>query len=123
MTIIIYLTLSVPEKLENSIFEMPIIPETLNINNLRNTNAKSMNLHTIRKFIEYSLKNILIKQYFLLPFSRYCCGYYHQPSEAQKVKGLKCFFSRVSSGLRCINPRKQNSHIQNYFFYFNTFRT
>ena len=27
------LTLSVPEKLKNSIFEIPIIPQTLNINN------------------------------------------------------------------------------------------
>ena len=50
------LTLSVPEKLKNSIFEMPINPQTLNINNLRTTNGKSINLHTIRKLIEYSLK-------------------------------------------------------------------
>lgn len=31
------LTLSIPEKLKNPIFEMPIIPPTLNINNLRTT--------------------------------------------------------------------------------------
>ena len=53
-----YLTLSVPEKLKNLIFEMPIITQTLNINNLRTTSAKSINLHTIRKLVEYSLKNI-----------------------------------------------------------------
>ena len=50
------LTLSVPEKLKNSIFEMPINPQTLNINNLRTTNGKSINLHTIRELIENSLK-------------------------------------------------------------------
>ena len=35
---------------------MPVNPQTLNINNLRTTNGKSINLHTIRKLIEYSLK-------------------------------------------------------------------
>ena len=53
----LYLTLSVPENLKNSIFEMPIITQTLNIKNLRTISAKSINLHTIRKLIEYSLKN------------------------------------------------------------------
>ena len=46
-------------KLKNSIFGMPIISSTLNISNLRATSAKSINLHTIRKLIEYSLKNTL----------------------------------------------------------------
>ena len=55
------LTLSVPEKLKNSIFEMPIIPQILNTNNLRNTSAKSINLHTIRKLIECSFKNVFSK--------------------------------------------------------------
>ena len=50
------LTLSVTKKLKNSIFEMPIIPQTLNINNLWTTSAKSINLHTLRKLVEYSLK-------------------------------------------------------------------
>ena len=39
------LTLSVPEKVKKSIPEMPIIPQTLNINNVRTTSAKSFNLH------------------------------------------------------------------------------
>ena len=51
------LTLSVRKKLKNSIFEMPVIPQTLNILNLRTTSAKSINLNTIRKLIEYSFKN------------------------------------------------------------------
>ena len=34
------LTLSGPDKLKNSIFEMPIITQTLNINDLRTTNKK-----------------------------------------------------------------------------------
>ena len=45
---------------------MPIIPPTLNINNLRNTDAKSINLHTIRKLAECSLKNVLVKAMFTL---------------------------------------------------------
>ena len=51
-----FLKLLLPEKLKNSIFEMPIIAQTLHINNLRTTSTKSINLHTIRKLIEYSLK-------------------------------------------------------------------
>ena len=42
------LILSVPEKLKSTIFGM--------LNNLKTTSAKSINLHTIRKLIEYSLK-------------------------------------------------------------------
>ena len=52
------LTLSVPEKLENWIFKMLVVTQTLNINNLRTTSAKSIILHAIRKLVEYSLKNI-----------------------------------------------------------------
>ena len=61
-----FLTLSVPEILENSIFVAPIIPQTLNINNLRTTSAKNINLHTIRKLIKYSLKNSLVKIVFIV---------------------------------------------------------
>ena len=35
---------------------MPMIPQTLNINNLRATNEKSLKLYTIRKITEYSFK-------------------------------------------------------------------
>ena len=45
---------------------MPIIPPTLNINNLRTKSAKSINLHTIRKLVEYSLKNVFVKAMFTL---------------------------------------------------------
>ena len=55
------LTLSVPENLKNSIFDMTIIPQTLNIHNLRTTSAKSINLHTIRELTEYSLKTVRVK--------------------------------------------------------------
>ena len=37
---------------------MPIIPQTLKINNLRAKKAKPIKLHTIRKAIKYYLKNI-----------------------------------------------------------------
>ena len=49
------LTLSVTEKLKNSIFEM-LITQTLNINNLRTTSAKSINVDTIRKLVEFCFK-------------------------------------------------------------------
>ena len=45
---------------------MPIIPQTLNANNLRSTNAKSIKLQTIRKLIEYSLKKPCVKTSFTL---------------------------------------------------------
>ena len=61
------LTLSLQVKLlVNSIFEAPIIRQTLNINNWRTTSAKSINLHTIRKAIEYTLKNVLVWTIFTL---------------------------------------------------------
>ena len=66
--VLIVLTLSVPEKLKNSIFEMPIIAQTLNINNLRTASAKSINLHTIRKLTEYSLKKVALKKCLLSRF-------------------------------------------------------
>ena len=49
-----------------SIFEMPVSRQTLNINNLRTTRAKSINLNTIRKIIEYSLKTAILKTIFIL---------------------------------------------------------
>ena len=47
--------------LKNLIFEMTTITSTLNINNMRTTRAKYINLHTIRKLGEYSFKNVLGK--------------------------------------------------------------
>ena len=60
------LILSVPEKFKNLIFEIPIIPQTLNISNQRTTSARSIILDIIRKLIEYSLKNFLLKTMFNL---------------------------------------------------------
>ena len=39
-------------KIEKLVFEMPIILQTLNINNLRTTNANSNSLHTLRSVID-----------------------------------------------------------------------
>ena len=60
------LNLSVPEKLKNSILEMPIITQILNSNNLKNISATSITLHTIRKLVEYSLKKYSQKGMFIL---------------------------------------------------------
>ena len=94
------LTFSVPEKLKNLIFEIPITPQTLSINKQRTTSAKSIKLHIIRKLINQSLKNDVVRQYLLLLFSRYCCSkvdrYQHPPSGVQGAKGLiKIAFGNV----------------------------
>ena len=89
------LTLSVPEKLKNSIFEMPIIPQTLNTNNSKITIAKSINLHTIRKLIEYSLENVLIKAMFthtvfeiLMSKGRLVLSFAQWSTESERVNHL-----------------------------------
>ena len=77
---------------------MPIITQTLNMNNLRTTSAKSNNLHTIRKLIEYSLKTVLVKAMFTLTVFEILLSegqYYHLPSGPQGAEGLKIFFSLV----------------------------
>ena len=88
-----FLTLSVPEKLKYSIFEMPIIPQTLNINNLGTGSTKSINLHTIRKFNEYSLKNVLVQAMFtvtvfemLLSRGRSVLSPAQRSTESERVK-------------------------------------
>ena len=58
---LIFLTISVPEKLKKLVFEIPIIPQTLNINNQRTTSSKAINLDIVRNLIEYSFKKVLLK--------------------------------------------------------------
>ena len=77
------LSLWAPGKMKNSIFQISMVPHTLNIKNWRITSAKTISLVIIRKLIEYSLKNVSWTQYLLLPFSRYCCL-----KEGQGAKGL-----------------------------------
>ena len=59
---------------------------------MRTTSAKPINLHTIRKLIEYSLKNFLLMQQLLFGILRYCRSnlgrYYYQPSGGLRAKGL-----------------------------------
>ena len=61
------LSLSVLEKLKISIFKMPIITKTLNINKMRTKSAEAMKLHSIRKLFEYSLKHFVSKGNVYLP--------------------------------------------------------
>ena len=81
------------ENLKNSFIQIPIISQTLNINNQRTTSAKSINLCIIRKPIEYSLKTFLRRRCLLSLFSRYCCSnvgrYQDLPSGFQGAKGLR----------------------------------
>ena len=55
------LTLSLPEKLENSIFKIPIIPQTLNINNLENHKFKFCHPEYHQKAYQILLSNVLVK--------------------------------------------------------------
>ena len=68
-----FLSLSVPAILKSSMFEIPIIPQTLNMNNLRTTSAKSINVHNVSKLIKYFWKKSLKRKCLPLPFSKYCC--------------------------------------------------
>lgn len=47
------------KNLKISIFEIPKFIYTLNINNKKTTDAKSINLGTIRKLIEYFFEQVL----------------------------------------------------------------
>ena len=117
-----YLILSVLEKLKNSIFEIPIIPQTLNINKWRTTSVKSINLNIIRKLVTFSwrrsesyrnhswtpgppswksLKTFSWRQCLLSPISRYCClkvGRYYDPhSGFHEAKGLNLKIYKVEN--------------------------
>ena len=85
--------MSVPENLKNLIFDMPIIPQTLNINNLKIARTKCINHNTIRKLIYYSFKNLLESRCLVLGLLRYCCShvgwYYDLPSGVEGAKGLR----------------------------------
>ena len=80
------LALSVPEKLKNSFSEIPIIPQTLNINNQRTTSESLSLLDTL-----YNM--FFVKAMCTLTFSRYCCSkvdqYYDLHSRSQGAKGLE----------------------------------
>ena len=47
--------------MKNSIFEIPLIAETLNVKYLKTASAKSINLNIIRKLIKYSLNKTLLE--------------------------------------------------------------
>ena len=55
------LSLSVLEKLKISIFKMPIITKTLNINKMRTKSAEAIKVHSIGNLFEYSLKHFVSK--------------------------------------------------------------
>ena len=109
------LTFSVPEKLKKSFYEMLIIPQTLNINTFRTISAKFINLHTIRKLIENSLKNVPVKAMFIPKaiFTHTVLGilkvgrYYHSPSGVLGAKGL-IFFTFIDK----ILETKSSLHVK-----------
>ena len=68
---------------------------------------KPINLHAIRKLIEYSLKAMFTLTVF--DFTRYCYSkvgwYYHPPSGGQEAKGLRETQVKVSvHGLKFLPP-------------------
>ena len=60
------LSFSIPKKLKKLIFEISIIQQNLDINNLRNTSSKYVDIKTTRKLIEYYLKSVGIKAMFTI---------------------------------------------------------
>ena len=71
---------------------MLLIPQALNINNLRTTSGKSINLHSIRKLLQYSLKNDRVKTIFnfttfeiLLFEGRLALSPIHQGAESKRA--------------------------------------
>ena len=79
-------------KMEKPNFEIPIFPQTLNINNYRTTGSKYINLDITRKLIKNSLKRcwwtqcllVFLLRYFCLNLRR-CC---HKRSGVQGSKEL-----------------------------------
>ena len=78
---------------------MPIIPQTLGINNSRAIRAKSFNLHTIRKLAEYSSKinsvkdNIYSYRFWeLMPEVRSVLSPSQRGAKNEKVKKQNYFF-------------------------------
>ena len=45
---------------------MPIVPQTLNIKNFQIATAKPINLHTVKKLINYLLKKFYLKAMFIV---------------------------------------------------------
>ena len=95
------LTLSLPENLNNSIFEKPIISQILVINNSRTIRAKSVNLQTLRKWIEYNFQKLGQRACFFYPFwgidvwrkvgiIRKSAGYREQNGSSFSEKAKKC---------------------------------
>ena len=60
------LSFSIPKKLKKLIFKISIIQQNLDINNLRNTSSKYVDIKTTRKLIEYYLKSVGIKAMFTI---------------------------------------------------------
>ena len=116
------LTLSIPEKWKNSIFEMPIIPQPVNINNLRTTSPKSISLLIIRKLIEYSWKNVCVKAMFTpTAFDILSPAQWGRRSERVKSKKKKLalpLFYHVSQEIWLGNSKKLICIDQSRFYIF-----
>ena len=102
-----YLTISIPEKSRNSIFKIPIVPQTLSINNQRTTSTKSINLDITRKPIKYSLKKAGLKTTFTLTVFEILLlkvGQYYHPREGYLREGQS--ISKVITDVTKIMPFK-----------------
>ena len=72
---------------------MLVIPKTLKIDNFRTTSSNSINLDTIRKLMEYSLRKIFVKAIFTLTIFEIllieCRSVSHQSRGAKRGKKVK----------------------------------
>ena len=108
--------------MKNSIFEIPIISQVLNINNQRTAIAKSINLDIIRKIIEYSLKIVAVNAMFtqtnfeiLLFEGRWVLSLTHT---TQKIKfSIKDFYSKCDPSVSRIWSHLLEKYLQKTSFF------
>ena len=78
---------SVTEKLKNLISEIPVIPQTLIINNYRSASAKSISSDVIRKHIEYSGESMSTLTFSEILLFRRKVGIFTRPTGYRERKG------------------------------------
>ena len=117
------LTLSLVEKLKNSKFELPKIPQTLNFNNNRKKCGNYISLSINRNFYEYSSKNGILRTIFTLTVykvlffeSRLVLG------AVQQIPGSKMFgFWQTCLKSYCLTSLEVSKELQYFVILLNAF--
>ena len=113
--------------MKNAIFDNPIIPLILNVNNEKTTSAKTINLDIIKKLIEYSLEGFPVKARFflivleiLLFEARLVLGLAERITGSERVKISVKNQENCSAFIRIVSKVNflQTYHVLNGFHYF-----